>query len=849
MADKDLCSLELGDIPGGDRAEIVAYGMRIFDKNKYSGNARQATELEIEAFEKALEVAKLVEKRNHYLNVVAKNNMVDYVKSNFDKDMSEGFRTYFLGSQYNKIGARNHVTNTMSTYVNKYRNTLRQRLIGEGLVKLARSGTLDEEVAVIIDAMETGKTLGKHSPEALALAKVYDDVNKQIRADANRAGANIADLPGYLFRRGHRSTLIRNKRDSWLSFMKTRLNWEKMGFPSEALMKVMPAEEVAAIAARQDKLLNEQYMEFASGAHISSSISPSTSGLKGFASIAKRMSKERVFFFKDPKDEIAYAKEFGYQTIFENMLANIDQKGRQVGIMDRVGPNAEMNIDAAVTSILKEMKTKADPKDVAKMAKLSDYMRGRFKQDVLPFVTGSNLINTDNFWDNTTAINAGIQRWSLLGGSGLVSFIVDPFVKSFSAYRRSGEFGYAMNEYFNTFTFMFKNLDNPAVQDLLADLGATNDHMLKTYNPRFSDNGISMSRPQEVVGQIDNFFFYANGQYFVDTRNRAQSTIGISLFLGRQSNKKYDQLSVEARDVLNKHAIDATEWDAIRKSTGDYQGSKVIKTAKLLDLDEGEVAAILSARGEKPTTYKINKFKNDLRTKTQGLFNDESNYSILSADERVRSLMFGGERGTFKSFFWKSALQFKNYPFAYIQRILNREIYDGNQSKGKMIANLAGAIALTTIGGYITLNVDALRRGQEPKEFGPMTIADSMIRGGGLGIYSDFLYTLLQDRYGVSSLERTLGPTAGDTVMFGKILSGIAQGDGDKTLDNTANLLMKNLPGSNIFWLKPILDYAVINQMNEMISPGSLARSEQRLQKDYGQEYFMLKPSETMLFN
>ena len=48
--------------------------------------------------------------------------------------------------------------------------------------------------------------------------------------------------------------------------------------------------------------------------------------------------------------------------------------------------------------------------------------------------------------------------------------------------------------------------------------------------------------------------------------------------------------------------------------------------------------------------------------------------------------------------------------------------------------------------------------------------------------------------------------------------------------------LSGNLPGYSLFWLKPSVDYLIMNQAREMASPGFLRRTAKKRASEYKQQ-------------
>jgi len=55
--------------------------------------------------------------------------------------------------------------------------------------------------------------------------------------------------------------------------------------------------------------------------------------------------------------------------------------------------------------------------------------------------------------------------------------------------------------------------------------------------------------------------------------------------------------------------------------------------------------------------------------------------------------------------------------------------------------------------------------------------------------------------------------------------------------------LLDNTPFNNLFWLRPLLDYAILFNIQESLNPGYLRRMERKVERQNNQQ-FLFKPSE-----
>ena len=115
-----------------------------------------------------------------------------------------------------------------------------------------------------------------------------------------------------------------------------------------------------------------------------------------------------------------------------------------------------------------------------------------------------------------------------------------------------------------------------------------------------------------------------------------------------------------------------------------------------------------------------------------------------------------------------------------------------------------------------------------------------MLQGGGLGIYTDFLFGKIQNS--TSALATFAGPFATEATKVMAMFNYIIKGEFSKAGKQAYLSVKENIPFLNLFYLKTAFDYAIGYQIMETLSPGSLKRMEKNMAKN-GQEFLLTKPS------
>ena len=69
------------------------------------------------------------------------------------------------------------------------------------------------------------------------------------------------------------------------------------------------------------------------------------------------------------------------------------------------------------------------------------------------------------------------------------------------------------------------------------------------------------------------------------------------------------------------------------------------------------------------------------------------------------------------------------------------------------------------------------------------------------------------------------------------------RGEGGKAGRTAYRAVSQSIPFMNLFYLKTAFDYLIGYQIMETMSPGTLRRIENRMKRDYNQEFLLTKPS------
>lgn len=200
-------------------------------------------------------------------------------------------------------------------------------------------------------------------------------------------------------------------------------------------------------------------------------------------------------------------------------------------------------------------------------------------------------------------------------------------------------------------------------------------------------------------------------------------------------------------------------------------------------------------------------------------------------------------------------MHFKSFPISVFERVVKRELYGHGNFRGidrvfnKANFRMLQLIGMTAIGGYLSLSVKDVLKGRTPRRLltedgAPdwKTLTLALQRGGGLGIYGDLLLTEY-DRSYRNALNILAGPVIGQVPEIAAIGTDMRQG---KNVSKSIEKLgLNNTPYINLFYIRPVLDYIILWNIQEMMNPGSLRKMERSVE-DKNNQGFFIRPSEVV---
>lgn len=679
---------------------------------------------------------------------------------------------------------------------------------------LKRTKALDLDVARELWRLNdpaSGAATGNRVAEAAA--KLIHRSQEAARNLQNQAGAWINKADHYIVRQSH-------------DMEKVRGDYSRKG-PNSAFQRwydaILPKLDPKTFAHLDDpadipEFLEKVWLNLAAGLH--DTANPEVlKGYSGPGNLAKQLSAERVLHFKSADDWFAYNQQFGKGAVIDTAAIGLTKAARNVALMRTFGTNPEAMYQGWITRMLSKARDEADG---ATLDALRKYQRRN--ENILHVIDGSADIPQDMTLAKIGAITRAVQTMTKLGGV-VLSSIPDLAVNAASL-RHMGV------PLFHAYAGQIVGLlPRSAEGRLIADrLLVGVDGLMANVMHKFHGEDGALGVASSLV---DKYHKLSLLTWWTDSLKQTAGMM-ISNRLAEDAGKAFGALDPLMQRTLQRHGIDAAEWDLARQMTMEAaDGRNYMLPAGVADLDDALFASAMH--------------KSQLQTKLSTLIADQVREGLTEPNANIRAMMTGGmARGSLGGEAMRIWLQFKTYPVTFYQRTMAREglaLGDFDRSA----ASLFGAghlVAMTGLLGYLSFTLKDFAAGKLPREpedakgYGKLVMR-AMTQGGGLGIYGDFLFGEA-NRLGGGWLSSLAGPTGGTLSavgdLYGSLRDGALKGDVGKLGAQSVQFAKQHVI-PNLFWTKAAADQLIWYRLQEAMNPGYLARYEARVRRENSQDF------------
>ncbi|MCS4235038.1 hypothetical protein [Stenotrophomonas sp. BIGb0135] len=648
-------------------------------------------------------------------------------------------------------------------------------------------------------------------------AKVFHEIAARLRERFNRSGGDVGQLDDWGMPHHHsQAQVAKAGRQQWATDVLPLLDRKR--YVNEDGTRMTDAEV--------GDFLGHAWASIATGGV--NKLEPGRGGM-GSGMRANRGNESRQVHFKDGEAYIQYQQKYGERSLYEVLTGHIAGVSKDIALVETFGPNPDLAYSLFRDRAVKEQ-TLADPTKVGRLQKraissenLYNYVAGRTQP-----VASARLAET---FDT-------LRSWMTASrlGSAVITSFSDDATMYLSAHVNKLP---AMRLFANELAAL--NPANRMEKRMAMRAGLAMNTLLSSLN-RFGADTFTSDAPgflsalSNTSTKLAGATLRASGlNALTEARKRAYGvTFMHALGAVTKEHKALSALDAADHRILLSKGITETDFTVWKRaSLEDWGGGNDamltpdaiyrIPDAKLADLGNPQ------------------KLREDAATRLLGVVLEETDVAVIEPGAKERAMMMSGlQRGTWKGELTRSFFLFKSFPIAMMTRHIQRG-WSMPTGTGRA-AYIASLIASTTVMGAVSLQINEMLSGRDPRDItDPRFGVAAMLKGGSLGLYGDFLFSE-SSRYGQSPFAAALGPVAGLAEDVLKLTQGnlmeAAEGKDTHAGAEAVRFVKSNTPGANLWYSKAALDHLLFHQLQEYFSPGYLRKMRRRSEKEFGQKYW-----------
>lgn len=821
---------------------IAQFKARLDAEGKTTGQAERLRRF-AEGEAERTRIAAAMQRRHKAINILVRDRQERAVTEMIAQGLhpKKALLAIIEGTQAGVTGGRKSIAANKQAYEALYMGDLMARLDAEvpHIVGMLNDKKLDADImAEMMEIKPGGKPGVTGNKDAQAVARIFSEIAERARVDLNKLGASIGKLEGWAGPQMHDDQrMLQAGKEAWVASVVTKLDVERTfseGYEPEQVVDI----------------LGDIYDTIITGFSNQPNGASRGTGRVNPANLAKTLGASRVLHFKDAENARAYQQEFGIGNTVTGMIGHLRRSAQIGAAMEALGPNPQVMFDGLADSIKRRIK--ADPAlsspDKAKQVKAIDTQAGSLR-------TAMDIaLGLHSRPENVTFAQIGsdiraVQSMSKLGGAVITSIPSDTFSVALAAQFRGNN---ALGAVFTQLAGVLRGRPKEEAAQVSYLLGEGFDGITGRFaSPLLANDGIrgSMAKWQEA-------FFRWNGLSGWTDVSRSVAARTIAAEFGMRAGTAFKDLPETFKDLIGRHAIDEVRWNAIRQSKlRNANGRNYITPDRIAALPDDVIAPVVQSRidAAKGDPDKIASAiadgRRDLQLSLLRYVADETNYAVIKTDARTQRYMMLNKTqrpGSLSGEVIRFVGQFKAFPIAFTERVWGRALFGARKgAKMEQLAHIGTLIAGMTIAGYMAMVAKDVIRGYWPPRdpSDPRTWIAALQQGGAFGIYSDFLFSKT-NRFGGGLAETLLGPSfgsAGDLLDIAMDARDAALSGGEDSFSGARafSTISGMIPYANIYYVKPALDYVIMNSIRESLSPGYLRRQERNRMTEYGQQSFV----------
>jgi hypothetical protein len=228
------------------------------------------------------------------------------------------------------------------------------------------------------------------------------------------------------------------------------------------------------------------------------------------------------------------------------------------------------------------------------------------------------------------------------------------------------------------------------------------------------------------------------------------------------------------------------------------------------------------------------------------MINGEVEHMVPNGSVRISSFLKTDRPGTLWGELSRSFGQLKSFASLFMFLHWGRIAQRGGWRSASGAAYAGSLLITTTLAGAAALQLGSLASGRDPESVtDPRFWGAAALKGGGLGLFGDFLFADV-NRYGGGFGRVMQGPTTQHlwdlwTLTGGNVIETVTEG-GPKHLGREfTQFLRSNTPGGSLWYARLAYERVVLDQLQHLVDPEAnqaFKRRQKWWQKTRGQEFF-----------
>lgn len=535
---------------------------------------------------------------------------------------------------------------------------------------------------------------------------------------------------------------------------------------------------------------------------------------------ANRHSAERQIHLKDADAYLAAMRQFSNRGVLDAMLGHVRRMARDIGVVEQFGPNADLAFRQALDTETSRAIV-AHPERAAHFNNFSKRLVERYNYEV----NGSPMPST---W-----YGKAIQGWRNLNLMKLSATVINSLGDWGTMLVTAHVNGVPKTRMWLNELRALNPLDR-SQRSIAASAGL----MVREYSQTLARFGDEMGA-NGWTSKVGNTVLKLSLAPYVWRARQQAFSLGMMDQVGRAvaEHATLADLNDDDQRLIKHFGLTDEDWQVMRMATpDDWGGNHALLTPEsIYRIPDAQLQA---AGIDNPQLAKDKAASN-----LMALVYSEQDRAILEPGPRIKVALGGmTDPDSVKGVLFRSFSLFKTYSFDMTYQHLRRAIKYYDSWHGS-VGYLAALIAATTICGATANAINDLIAGRDPRTLnlsakeGWKNWVGALVRGGGLGLYGDYLINTAGAR-GNTLAETLLGPLVSDASSLldlgQKAIAASTDPDADteRKLHSPAIEAMRTvrsyIPGANLWYTRAVLDHLIFNDLSDYLSPGYLQRAQSR---------------------